>query len=203
MFTFRLPERVAVIGTSCSGKSTLAAALAAELDAPHIELDAHYWGPNWTPIDGAQFRQRIDEQTSQPRWVCDGNYSVIRDLVWRRADTIVWLNYSFPVVFGRALRRTISRCITRSTIFSGNRESFRMSFLSRDSILLWVVRTHHAHQREYPKRFNIHLVPASDTLCCCPLCGFATINRLKTPGLDRYELERNRNSTGEHPGTRC
>jgi hypothetical protein len=104
-------------------------------------------------MDGALFRQRIDEQTSQARWVCDGNYSLVRDLVWPRADTIVWLNYSFPLVFGRALRRTIARCITRSTIFSGNRESFRMSFLSRDSILLWVLRTHHAHRREYPKRF--------------------------------------------------
>lgn len=147
-------SRIAVVGTSCAGKSTLARALAAHLDAPHIELDAIYWGPNWTPIDATEFRSRVDDITSQPRWVCDGNYGTVRDLVWRRADTIVWLNYSFPLVLGRALRRTVKRCFSKASLFSGNRESFRMSFLSRDSILLWVLRTHWARQREYPEQFT-------------------------------------------------
>jgi adenylate kinase family enzyme len=145
--------RVAVVGTSCAGKSTLARALAAQLEVPYIELDAYYWGPNWTPIDAFEFRQRVEELTSQACWVCDGNYSMVRDLVWQRAETLVWLNYSFPLVFGRALRRTLKRCITKSPLFAGNRESFRLSFLSRESILLWVLRTHRAHQGEYPKQF--------------------------------------------------
>jgi adenylate kinase family enzyme len=145
--------RVAVVGTSCSGKSTLARALAGQLEVPYSELDANYWGPHWTPIDAEEFRKRVDEITFQAGWVCDGNYSVVRDLVWRRADTIVWLNYSFPLVMGRALRRTLKRCITKSPLFAGNRESFRLSFMSRDSILLWVLRTHRVHQREYPKQF--------------------------------------------------
>jgi adenylate kinase family enzyme len=145
--------RVAVVGTSCAGKSTLTRALAAEIKVPYFELDASYWGPDWTPVDSRVFRRQVDELTSQPRWVCDGNYSMVRELIWTRADTIVWLNYSFPVVFARALRRTLKRCISKTPLFSGNHESFRMSFLSRDSILLWVLRTHWARQREYPTRF--------------------------------------------------
>jgi adenylate kinase family enzyme len=145
--------RVAVVGTSCSGKSTLARLLATELNVPHIELDSKYWGPNWTPVDSLEFRRRVDELTLQPRWICDGNYRVVRDLVWQRADTIVWLNYSFPLVFGRALRRTLRRCMSKSPLFSGNRESLRQSFFSRDSILLWVLRTHWTHRRDYPEQF--------------------------------------------------
>jgi adenylate kinase family enzyme len=156
--------RVAVIGTSGAGKSTLARTLATRLDAPHIEFDAQYWGPNWTPIDAAEFRQKVDRLTSQPRWVCDGNYSIVRDLVWPRASAIVWLNYSFTRVFSRVLRRTLRRCAGRSPLFSGNRESFRQSFLSRDSILLWVLRTHWQHQSNYPRQFadaahsHLHIV---------------------------------------------
>lgn len=146
--------RVAVVGTSCAGKSTLARALAAEIDVPHFELDASYWGPDWTPVDPEEFRRRVDDLTSQPCWVCDGNYSMVREFVWTRADTIVWLNYSFPLVFARALRRTIKRCISKTPLFSGNQESFRMSFLSRDSILLWVLRTHWVRRREYAMNFT-------------------------------------------------
>ena len=153
MITLNQLARVAVVGTSCAGKSTLARALADQLDSTHIELDANYWGPNWTPIDAEIFRRRIDELTSRPSWVCDGNYSMVRDLVWQRATAIVWLNYSLPMVFSRALQRTLKRCMRRSPLFAGNRETFRQSFLSRDSILLWVLQTHRSHQREYPKRF--------------------------------------------------
>ena len=153
MATLSQLARVAIVGTSCAGKSTLARALEDLLDTPRIELDANYWGANWTPIDGEIFRKQIEELTSRPRWICDGNYSIVRDLVWQRASAIVWLNYSLPVVFSRALRRTLKRCMCRSPLFAGNRETFRQSFLSRDSILLWVLRTHRRHQREYPKRF--------------------------------------------------
>ena len=39
-------QRVSVIGVTGSGKTTLAAALAAKLQVPYIELDALHWEPN-------------------------------------------------------------------------------------------------------------------------------------------------------------
>jgi adenylate kinase family enzyme len=145
--------RIAVVGTSCAGKTTFASSLAQLLAVPHLELDAVYWGPNWTPVPLEQFRDTVDRMTAQPRWVSDGNYHPVRDLIWQRASAIVWLNYSFPLVFSRALRRTLSRCIRRTHLFGGNRESFVTSFLSRDSILLWILKTHWQRQREYPSLF--------------------------------------------------
>jgi adenylate kinase family enzyme len=149
MLTLDQLSRVAIVGTSCSGKTTLAASLASALNSPHIELDALHWGPNWTPCPTEQLRAAVDQATTAPRWVCDGNYAMVRDLVWPRATSIVWLNYPFPLVLTRALRRTFGRCFRETTLYSGNRESFSQSFLSRDSILLWVFNSHWRIEREY------------------------------------------------------
>jgi hypothetical protein len=62
----------------------------------------------------------------------------------------VWLNYSFLLVFGRALRRSVGRSLDKTLLFAGNRESLRLTLFSRHSILLWVLRTFWARRREYP-----------------------------------------------------
>jgi adenylate kinase family enzyme len=142
-------ERVVVVGSSCSGKTTLARDLADLLGAPHIELDAVYWKPNWEPRPISDFRHLVEAAVSADRWVLDGNYSTVRDLVWSRATAVVWLNYPFHLVFPRALSRTIRRALTREQLYSGNRESFRKAFFSSDSILLWVITSFRRHQREY------------------------------------------------------
>lgn len=144
-------KRTVVIGTSCSGKTTFAVKLAQLLRVQHIELDALNWLPDWTERPKEEFRLIVEKAVSADEWVADGNYSKTRDIVWSRATAFVWLDYSFPVVLSRAFRRTIRRIFDREILFSGNRETFRMSFLSRDSILLWVLKTYHRRQREYPR----------------------------------------------------
>lgn len=142
-------ERVVVVGTSCSGKTTLARQLSRVLGVPHVELDGIHWMPDWQlrPMD--EVRRMVGEAAAAERWVIDGNYSAVRDIVWGRATAVVWLNYPFRVVLWRCLCRTIRRAITREELFSGNRESFRMSFLSRDSIILWVISSYRPLQRKY------------------------------------------------------
>lgn len=147
-------ERVVVIGTSCSGKTTLARALANRWNVPHIELDALHWQPYWTPRPLAEFRALTEAAITAERWVLDGNYGKVRDIVWGRATTVIWLNYPFHVVFGRALSRTVKRVLFREELYSGNRETFRLAFLSRESILWWVITTYHRRRREYPALFK-------------------------------------------------
>lgn len=72
-----------------------------------------------------------------------------RDLVWERADTIVWLDFLFTVTLGRVLRRTIYRLVTREECCNGNRERLGNT-LSRDSIILWALQTYKRHRVEYP-----------------------------------------------------
>jgi adenylate kinase family enzyme len=132
-------SRVVAVGCSGSGKSTFARALAARLDAPWIELDNLYWGPGWVPRPDGEFVDSVDGATRGPRWVVDGNYRRARDIVWPRATALVWLNYGFATVFGRALRRTMARGVTRQVLWNGNRESLWRAFTSRDSVLWWVI----------------------------------------------------------------
>jgi adenylate kinase family enzyme len=145
----RIPQRIAVVGTSGSGKTTLARELARQWDLPHIELDALHWGPNWTETPLALFRERVEAAIEAPRWVVDGNYSKLRNLVWRRAELLVWLDYALPVVMGRLVRRTLRRCATQEQLWSGNRERLRDHLLTRESILLWALQTHRSRRRRF------------------------------------------------------
>lgn len=145
--------RIAIIGTSCSGKTTLARTMANIFDVPHIELDSLHWQPNWTPRPVEEFRHLTGAAVAAEQWVLDGNYSQVRDMVWGRATGLVWLNYPFHVVLWRALFRTVKRGLFHEQLYAGNYESLRRAFWSRDSILLWVLQTYHRRRREYPALF--------------------------------------------------
>jgi len=123
------PQRIAVIGTTGGGKTTLARAAATALGFPHIELDALYWAPHWTPEPTEVFRQRVETATAQPAWVCNGNYREAYPLVWSRADTLVWLDLPFRVHLWRILRRGITRSVRRELLWGTNREMLRSNFL--------------------------------------------------------------------------
>lgn len=146
----RAVDRINVVGTSGAGKTTFAAELAETLGIPHVEIDALFWGPNWTEAPRDVLRDRLAVALAGPRWVVDGNYGSVRQLVWSRIDTVVWLDYSFPTVIGRILRRTARRVIGREEMWAGNRESLRLAF-SRDSIVVWSLTTFRRRRREYPR----------------------------------------------------
>jgi len=147
-------QRVVVVGTSCSGKTTFAHQLAQALGVTHIELDAIHWKPNWCPRPLEEFRALVEKAIAGESWVVDGNYSKVRDPIWKRATYIIWLNYPFFFVFARAIRRSVRRIVFQEELFSGNRETWRLTFLDRDSILWWVVKTFHRRRREYRALFK-------------------------------------------------
>jgi adenylate kinase family enzyme len=145
---------IAVVGTAGSGKTTLAAQLARLLNVRHVELDALHWGADWAepPLD--VFRARVADALNVDAWVVDGNYSKVRDMIWERADTVVWLDYSLPVILVRLAKRTFHRTATGEELWNGNRETFRRALLSRDSILMWALKTYRRRRREYPLLFG-------------------------------------------------
>jgi adenylate kinase family enzyme len=145
-------RRVNVVGTSASGKSTFARALAARLAVPHVELDALHWEQGWTATSAAVLRERVTRATDGDAWVVDGNYSAVRDIVWARAQAVVWLDFPLRTVLWRYLTRTQRRIRSREEIWSGtgNRERLTMHLFSRDSLLWWILSTYRRRRREYP-----------------------------------------------------
>jgi adenylate kinase family enzyme len=142
-------RRIVVVGIGGSGKSTLATSLAALLRLPYVELDALHWEANWTPAGDATFRARTADALSTDGWVADGNYHRVRDIVWSRADTLIWLDYPLRVNLWRLTKRTVRRVFQREVLWNGNTERFREAFLSRDSLYVWAVKRYHSRRREY------------------------------------------------------
>jgi adenylate kinase family enzyme len=144
-------QRIVVVGTSGSGKTTCASQLAQKLAIPHIELDALFWDANWTPALPLEFRARVTQALQNEGWVIDGNYSKVRDLIWQRATMVVWLDYSLWTIMKRLLKRTVIRIVQRKELWNGNRETWMNAVFSQESILLWALKTYRKNRRVYAR----------------------------------------------------
>jgi hypothetical protein len=82
------------------------------------------------------------------RWVIDGTYTQVRDLVWGRATTIVWLDLLRWQVMLQVIWRSLSRAFMGTELWNGNRERWSM-LLRADHPIPWAWRTYHGRKRNY------------------------------------------------------
>jgi hypothetical protein len=156
-------QRIVIVGRTGSGKTTLARELAAALDVPHVELDALYFGPRFSTVPLSVLRERTSAAVAGDRWVTDGNKSAVRDLVWPRADTIIWLDYPLVVSLWRLGRRALWRAsvLRMEAAETGGKRGLPSQFLAGAKGVLLALRTHMRQRREYPRMFaapeNQHL----------------------------------------------
>ncbi len=129
------------------------------------------------------FRSCVARFTEGAGWVVDGDYSKVRDLLWGRADTLVWLDYTLPIILGRLLWRTLKRILTREELWSGNRERFRDQFFIRKSVSLWALYLYWRTKRTYP------------VLCGWSEYAHLTVIRFRSPRQVRRWLKRVRSPT--------
>jgi adenylate kinase family enzyme len=145
-------RRIVVIGTTSSGKSTLAEQIAQTLGLDFIELDALHWEPNWVEAPDDVFRARVEAATAAEGWAMAGNYSTVRDITWPRAEAVIWLDYPFWTVFWRLFFRTLRRWWKQELLWGTNRESLwnHLKLWSDESLFHWLFKTYGRRKREIP-----------------------------------------------------
>jgi adenylate kinase family enzyme len=125
-------QRILVMGSSGSGKSTFARRLSEITNIPAVSMDALFWKPGWIESDLDEFRQRVTEATSQPRWIMDGNYTSrgAGELRRRLSDTIFWFDLPRSACMFGVLRRIAgSYGQVRSEMGEGCPEKIDFDFL--------------------------------------------------------------------------
>lgn len=144
-------QRINVVGTTGSGKSTFSRTLAGLLDISHYEMDRLYWKPNWQAADDEELFESVRQVTGQESWILDGNYTRTTPVKWSRVELVIWLDFSFVRTLWQMLGRVFQRSFSAEEIWpgTGNRESLRKAFLSRDSILWWLLITFRRNRRRY------------------------------------------------------
>ena len=88
-------KRINIIGASGSGKSTFGKNLAGVLSIDYIEMDALFWGKNWSVPSDEVFFPKVKSALDKDAWVLDGNYNRTTPIKWEKVDTVIWLDFSF------------------------------------------------------------------------------------------------------------
>ena len=170
-------RRVIVAGVSGVGKTTLARRLAAAHGLRYLEVDALFHGPDWQRRP--TFVTDVDAATRGSDWVADSfGYRDVRDLLWDRCDTFVWMDYGRPIVMARVLRRSFARATYERELWNGNREGFR-DWVDPEHPIRW------AWSQHAPRRAQIEARLAAGHVADRP-----TVVRLGSPAAARRWLAR-------------
>lgn len=157
--------KINIVGTTASGKTTFGKTLAEVIDAPFIEMDKVFWGPNWQEPPDIEFFKNLETALMPLSWVLDGNYSRTTPIKWKDVDTVVWLDYGFFRTLYQSITRAVSRAYRKTELWpnTGNYETFRRMF-SSDSIVLWCLRKYTSNRIKFksiigdPKYSHINFV---------------------------------------------
>lgn len=132
--------RVALAGVTGSGKTTLATRLSSVAGIPHSELDALYWGTDWTTRP--EFMDDVRELVAHARWITEWQYRAARTTVIERATLLIWLDVPFRTTLARVVRRTVRRRMRNVELWNGNREpGIRHAVLHPEGVIRWAIST--------------------------------------------------------------
>lgn len=151
-------KRINVIGTSGSGKTTFSKKLARKLGLAYIELDELFWLDDWKESSNEIFFEKLKNKIDRVElqgYVIDGNYTRTQAIKWKNIDTVIWLDFPFYLNLIQSVKRTVIRLISQEKLWSNsdNKETLSNA-LSRDSIILWMIKTHAKNLKKYSVLIN-------------------------------------------------
>lgn len=141
-------KKILVCGESCSGKSTFGSVLSSKLKINSYDLDEIHWLPDWNVNPSNMFNKKINQIIKKEEWIVSGNYFKRQNTIIQNCDTVIYLKIGFWTRFYRALARGISRSIRNIPVCNGNYETLKQTFLSKDSLLLYIIKTNKLVDKE-------------------------------------------------------
>ena len=132
--------RIAIIGYSGAGKSSLARTLGERYGIPVLFLDTVQFTANWAERDRGEARAMVEAFMARPDWVIDGNYRNFAQAErLALADRIVFLDFPRRICVPRAVGRYCKyRNRARESMADGCIEKFDWEFFCW---LMWKGRT--------------------------------------------------------------
>lgn len=99
-------NKIAIVGNTASGKSTLAVLLGKKLGLPVYHLDKYLWRPGWVRVPEAEFTHDHDLLLQHTAWIIDGvaYFSALKKRLLE-ADVIIYFKLNPTVCKKRALIR--------------------------------------------------------------------------------------------------
>ncbi len=123
-------NRILVIGSSGSGKSTFANRLGELLSLEVIHLDSLFWSSGWVETPKDEWRTKVAKTLHGDSWIIDGNYSATMDLRLPVCDTVIFLEIPRIICVYRILKRVvIYKKGSRPDIPEGCDEKFDWDFI--------------------------------------------------------------------------
>ena len=123
--------KIAILGYTGAGKSTLARRIGEKYDIPVLHLDKVNYTKNWKIRDIHESKEIVEDFLENESWVIDGNYSKLeQDRRVEEADIIIFLDFPRFECLKRAYKRykeNIGK--TREDVAPGNTEKFDFIFI--------------------------------------------------------------------------
>lgn len=110
--TFELEKtnRIIVIGSPGSGKTSLAKFLAQKHQLPNHSIDDFYWQPGWQRPRNNDWLQILENyMSSNRRWIIDGNYVDYLPMRLQYADIVIYLDVPPLLCLYRFIKRAVLR----------------------------------------------------------------------------------------------
>lgn len=148
--------KVHIVGTSGAGKTVFGNKLSNRLGINCYNIDDYYWNKDWTPNSDEVFHRNIDDLVAQDDWILDGNYFFtpgITEKIWSRADKVIYMDVPLSLSVYSVFKRSLFNALSGKKVCNGNDESLIRLF-SKDSIILWALKTHNQTKSEFNRFFH-------------------------------------------------
>ncbi|MEV6702600.1 adenylate kinase [Streptomyces sp. NPDC051453] len=146
-------QKIALFGQPATGKTTLAKWLSTELGYPHTDLDGLLFTPDG-PLPLEEFRRQAAEVAQHDEWIVEGNFSKLADVVWHRADVLVWLDFPLILVLYRIVRRSLSQLAGHEDSAQARQLTWRKAFFVRRSLLRTAIRKYRRNRPRYAQQVD-------------------------------------------------